>query len=294
MHRFNAPRGAALGCVLAAFALQAVAAAPAPQSQSRAHEKTHASDETRARPSAARVVDYGTSLAEDALAHSPAGLDLTAHEYATPEPTAPARVRATAAGITANWWSYRIDTGDHTANVIRGSEGSRPRHGFAWNTGRTYRFAFDSNAEYVLAAPYMADPADQADWNKLPGFSDCGNISLAKNGAMFGWRWNVQRTVLEITAYWNNDGAHRTPPEPLVTLTRAELASGDPLRYEVTAGRDAYTFSISGTIAGRAVNASTTAPRACPGRNRLKWNSAFYFGGTSVAPHTITGRIDEE
>jgi hypothetical protein len=250
--------------------------------------------------------DPGTLLVEDRAAMSPGNaLDLTAHEYASPngatdnvggEATgrnAPPPAEPKPLASTAGWWSYRIDVGDHAANIVRGSVGSRPRHGLAWNGSRTYQFAFDPSAEYAMTTAWMKDPADQADWNKLPGFSDCGNVSLAKNGAMFGWRWNVEKQVLEVTAYWNNDGRHLTTPEPLFTLTREELASGAPLLYKVVAERNQYTFSVTGTVAGRAINASATGTRACPGRNRLKWNSGMYFGGTSTAPQTITGRINE-
>lgn len=247
--------------------------------------------------------DPGTLLVEDRAAMSPDNtFDLTSHEYASPEPpdgtggeaNAPNAPLPPEPGIsTIGWWSYRIDAGDHAANVVRGWVGSRPRHGLAWNGARTYRFAFDTSAEYAMTTAWMKDPADQADWNKLPGFSDCGNISLAKNGAMFGWRWNVEKEVLEVTAYWNNDGRHLTTPEPLFTLTRAELATGAPLLYRVAAERNQYTFSVTGTVGGRTINASATGTRACPGRTRLKWNSGLYFGGTSTAPHTINGRIDE-
>jgi hypothetical protein len=173
---------------------------------------------------------------------------------------------------------------------MNGSAGGSPLGGFSSVSQRTYKFAFDASAEYVLTAV----PEDQWDWNKLPGLSDCGNSSLAKNGLMWAWRWRPDLELLEVNAYWNNDSTHLWPDQPLFTLTRAELAAGAPLTYSIGINADSYSFSVSGTINGRAINASTTARRACPnGSSLFRWASGLYFGGTSTAPHPVTGKVFE-
>ena len=197
-----------------------------------------------------------------------------------------------AAPIT--WATYRIDVGLHSA-MLEGATDAHPLRNLTMVDGRDYQFAFDPSAAYVLTEP--VDPADQLDWNKLPGLSDCDTVDLSVDGAMFGWRWRLDLTpqVLEVTAYANNAGVHLTPPEPLLTLDAAELASDTPLRYRVWSDGDVYVFTIAGTLGPRAIDVATTLPRRCPTlpAETWKWASGLYFGGTSTAPSVITGRILE-
>jgi len=194
----------------------------------------------------------------------------------------------------STWATYVIAPGDHDATVRDGRTGS-PWRGFVELPGRDYRFAFDASAAYVLTAP--VEPTDQLDWNKLPGLSDCETIDLAIDGAMFGWRWRVDVTPprLEVTAYANAARAHQWPAEPLFALDAAELAAGEALRYRVWPDGEVFRFAVRGAIGVRTIDVATTLPRACPATSpaAFKWASGLYFGGTSVAPTQITGRIDE-
>ena len=196
--------------------------------------------------------------------------------------------------LTAGWAQYTIDVGAHSAS-IRGGTAGNPLAWFTDVSGRDYSFRFNSTASYVLTHP--TQPEDQLDWNKLPGFSDCGTMDLSRNGAMFGWRWRIDTTpkVLEVTAYANNNGTHLWSMTPLFTLDAADLTSDAPLRYRVYIDGAQYRFSVSGTVRGRTINATTTLPRSCPrtSTSSLKWASGLYFGGTSTAPSTITGHVSE-
>jgi hypothetical protein len=192
------------------------------------------------------------------------------------------------------WATYVIPPGRHDADIEGGTPDS-PLRGFQTIAGRDLRFAFDPSAAYVLTEP--TEPGDQLDWNKLPGLSDCGTIDLSVDGAMYGWRWRVDLDppLLEVTAYANATGVHQTPPDPLFTLTAAELALDAPLRYRVWPDGDVFRFTVSGAVADRAIDVSTTLPRACPATpaSDFKWAAGLYFGGTSVAPSRITGRVAE-
>ncbi len=192
------------------------------------------------------------------------------------------------------WATYVIETGRHDAE-ISGGAADNPLRGFQTVAGRDYRFAFDGSAAYVITAP--VEPADQLDWNKLPGLSDCGTIDLAVDGAMFGWRWriDVAPPMLEVTAYANATGVHQTPPAALFALSAEELASDAPLRYRVWPDGAVFQFAVTGTVGARAIDVATTLPRACPATPALdfKWAAGLYFGGTSVAPSRITGRVSE-
>jgi hypothetical protein len=191
------------------------------------------------------------------------------------------------------WATYTVAAGSHSATITGGGEGN-PLRAIVEVGGRDFQFAFDPSAAYVITNPVQPD--DQLDWNKLPGLSDCGTPDLSENGAMFGWRWRIDLDppVLEVTAYANNDGVHLTTPT-LVTLTAAELAADAPLRYRLAFDGDRYRFTIAGSIAGRPIDTAGDLPRICPATDPLavKWAAGLYFGGTSVAPSPITGRVSE-
>lgn len=192
------------------------------------------------------------------------------------------------------WATYTILPGQQSASVTGGGDGN-PLRNIVEVGGRDYRFAFDASAAYVLTTP--VEPQDQYDWNKLPGLSDCENADLSRNGAMFGWRWRVdtEPRFLEVTAYANNDGVH-LQTDVMLTLSADELASETPLRYRFWLDGAVYRFEITGTIGRRTIGAGGELPRVCTAipATATKWAAGLYFGGTSVAPHQITGRISEQ
>lgn len=201
------------------------------------------------------------------------------------------------AGAVSSWARYSIPAGGHGATIDKGGAGN-PLGGLLNGvSGRDYLFAFDRSAMYVITEP--VEPPDQLDWNKLPGISDCGTVDLAADGAMFGWRWRLDRTpkVLEISAYANDAGKHLTPPAPMVSLDTDDLASMTALRYRLWMDGALYRFAVSGVMRGRAIDVTQELARRCattaPSSLMLQWAAGFYFGGTSTAPSLITGRIFE-
>ncbi|WP_430332816.1 hypothetical protein [Rhodococcus sp. ACT016] len=197
----------------------------------------------------------------------------------------------------AGWSSYTIEQGAHSASVYRPAGVAGPLAGWVspGGTSRTYDLVLTPTAEYVLTSP--TQPDDQFDWNKLPGFSDCGDFDLARNGAMFGWRWRIDTAprVLELVPYANADGVHQYPESPLVTLAHDDLVAKEPLRYSIRIDGSSYRFAIDGTIRGREIHETATLPRFCPGgaAETGKWYSGFYFGGTSTAPSQMYAYVRE-
>ena len=193
-----------------------------------------------------------------------------------------------------SWATYTIAPGFHGATVSGASAGN-PLAWFTTVEGRDYLFRFNASAQYEITHP--TEPADQMDWNKLPGLSDCDTVDLAQNGAMFGWRFRLDTTPrrLEVTAYGNNSGKHLWTATPLLVLDEADLVADTALRYRLALSGGVYDFSVSGVIRGRTISAQAKLPRACPATSaaRLKWASGLYFGGTSTAPSKITGAISE-
>lgn len=202
-----------------------------------------------------------------------------------------------APGTPAGWASYTVEKGAHSASIGTTTGAPKPKAGWLspGPSSRTYQLTLNGTARYVLTQP--TQPTDQLDWNKLPGFSDCGDFDLAQNGAMFGWRWRTDTTPkrLELVPYANNDGVHLYPETALVSLSSEDLDAAQPLRYSLRIVGDEYQFSISGTIRGRQIAELATLPRACPETSPTtgKWMAGLYFGGTSVAPSTIHAYILE-
>ncbi|SDE21488.1 hypothetical protein [Rhodococcus tukisamuensis] len=202
-----------------------------------------------------------------------------------------------APGTPPGWSSYTIERGAHSATVGRPAGVAGPLAGWVSPGGasRTYDFVLTPTAEYVLTAP--TQPEDQFDWNKLPGFSDCGDIDLARNGAMFGWRWRTDTSprVLELVPYANADGVHQYPDSALVTLSHDDLAANAPLRYSIQIDGSVYRFAIDGTIRGRDIHETATLPRSCPTNptSTGKWYAGFYFGGTSTSPSQMYAYVRE-
>ena len=190
------------------------------------------------------------------------------------------------------WATYVIAAGRHDAQLINRSP-KNPIDGVVSVVGREYQLALNPSAIYELTAP--VEPDDQLDWNKLPGLSDCNTVDLSVDGIMLGWRWRPELAVLEVTAYANNAGVHLQSSSPLLTLDAADLAAEEPLTYRLWRTTANYQVTIGGTLRGRMVSADASLPRRCTEveLDPIAWAGAFYFGGTSVAPHEVTATIRE-
>lgn len=132
------------------------------------------------------------------------------------------------------------------------------------------RVRFDASAEYATV-----DPANQADINKLRGFSDCSSHHQT-NSARVGWRWSTDR--IELLAYTYVDGARQSS---LLGSVRPD--EWHDLRLDATP--TGYEFTLDGI--------TTTMPRGCSDAGLLKYHLWPYFGGDEVAPHTITIQLQE-
>jgi len=186
---------------------------------------------------------------------------------------------------------YTVAAGAHAASIFGEPA---PISAFTVVSQRSFLLSLNASAVYTLA-----DTADQLDWNKLPGFSDCGTLDLSQNGAMFGWRWrpDLSPARLELAAYANTNGVHQWSPA-LATMSEADLNAPSELKYSVgidSSNPAQYRFRIEGFVGSTSIDVSATLARACPGvgDDGLKWASGLYFGGTSVAPHAVTATMRE-
>lgn len=131
---------------------------------------------------------------------------------------------------------------------------------------------FNESAIYNLAVK-----SDQADINKLIGFSDC-NTHHHNQSARIGWRW--YKDELEILAYVYNE-------EKLMFKSMGHIPLNTEIDLMIQSVNGAYEFSGTG-LDSVAIDKVTN----CGGiDNYWLWP---YFGGNQSAPHDITIRMKRE
>lgn len=164
------------------------------------------------------------------------------------------------------------DTGFELFTIPAGGHSSIVRNEDFTGTGANITVIFDESAEYTLDIA-----ADQADINKLIGFSDCGQHHQSES-ARIGWRWfNDELQILAYT-YLQGDLSF-------------ELMGAIPLNTEIDLAirivGDTYEYSGTGLT-----SVTMTRTSDCQaGDNYWLWP---YFGGNQPAPHQVTIRMKRE
>lgn len=149
---------------------------------------------------------------------------------------------------------FQIDGGDHSSTIAYRSFSGKKL---------TFEALFDSTAIYTTA-----DPANQADINKLYGFSDCSSHHHT-NSARFGWRW--YNSEMQIFAYAYNEGERTSKYLATVPLNEKRV-------YNILVEDDSYIFQLNGK--------EVKINRSCSGEaNGYKLYP--YFGGDETAPKDI-------
>lgn len=129
---------------------------------------------------------------------------------------------------------------------------------------------FDDSAIYT-----NIDPLNQADQNKLYGFTDCSN-TIHENSARFTWRWYNDQ--LEILAYTYVNGERISQ-----FVGVAELNQSYDYSIEIDGNQYIFTFN----------DIEVVMDRGCSNLSAIKTRSYPYFGGDETAPHDITIHIAE-
>ncbi len=129
---------------------------------------------------------------------------------------------------------------------------------------------FDSSCIYT-----NVDPANQADINKLYGFSDCTTPHHA-NSARFGWNWI--NGAIHIHAYCYVDSVRQYKELGTVSLNKEVNCS-----IETLPGK--YVFTLNGK--------RDTMQRHCTDSIANGIKLFPYFGGDEPAPHDIQIKIKE-
>lgn len=133
-----------------------------------------------------------------------------------------------------------------------------------------FKALFDSSAIYQ-----NADPANQADINKLYGVSDCNSYHHT-NSARFGWRWYENK--LEIWAYCYENGQRKSSFVDTVALNQFH-------QYKISFEEKKYVFQLNDKL--------VEMPRLCE-EKAIGYKLFPYFGGDEAAPKDISIWIEEE
>ena len=136
-----------------------------------------------------------------------------------------------------------------------------------------HRVTFYSGCEYDFG------DIDQLDINKLFGISYGMHH---KNSARFGWRWNVEKKMIEILAYVYVDGVRVT--EDGADLHIAYVFPGIGYEYDIEVTDTHYIFTINSSL--------FSDPKVVKIEHdmHLTWWGYMlfpYFGGNEVAPQTV-------
>lgn len=162
-----------------------------------------------------------------------------------------------------NATTYLIKTGNHY------SEQNAPQ--VMQRDSISATITFDSSAVYT-----SVNSGNQADVNKLLGFSDCANDHM-QNSARIGWSWNGHS--LELYAY-----AYTQQSRTIKSLGNFEL--NKPVHCLIKATNNYYYF--------HAGNTTDSIPRYCDEYNGSRYKLFPYFGGDETAPHEINILIAED
>lgn len=137
--------------------------------------------------------------------------------------------------------------------------------------GMRFQAIFDSSCIYA-----NADPSNQADINKLMGFSDSASHHH-QNSARFGWNW--QDGALRVYAYCYHSGVRQS-----YELGTVSLNEPHDFNIELRAGQ--YFFSVDNKY-------FTLMERAAQEPYAYGYKLLPYFGGDEPAPHDVRIQVRE-
>jgi len=161
---------------------------------------------------------------------------------------------------------YTISAGNHYANGVNFGIHS---------SGKTVSKVaiFHSNCAYDLGN------VNQADINKLYGFSVGLFSGNDYNSARFGWRWSIEKQKIELLAYVYINGVRINEWDADISMGFFDL--NVEIFTEISVLLSGYRF--------RTVNNGIEIIKLVRrGGSGMGYNQYPYFGGDEVAPHTMT------
>lgn len=153
--------------------------------------------------------------------------------------------------------------------IKKGSHQSNNDFGQLTREYLAYEVKFNNSAIYATI-----DSNNQADINKLFGFSDCSS-DHTDDSARFGWRWYQDQ--LELVAFVHYKREIRWKSIAIIDIDKV-------YKCYILLKEDVYEFGISGVTTSNVI--MDRNPATCTrGFYYQLWP---YFGGDETAPHEIT------
>lgn len=137
--------------------------------------------------------------------------------------------------------------------------------------GMHFQAIFDSSCIYA-----NADPSNQADINKLMGFSDAASHHQ-QNSARFGWNW--QDGALRIYAYCYSSGVRQS-------FELGTVALNEPHDFNIELRAGQYFFSVDNKY-------FTLMERTAQEPYAYGYKLLPYFGGDEPAPQDVRIQVRE-
>jgi len=164
------------------------------------------------------------------------------------------------------WKTYTIEKDKHYSN------------GYTTRVNTLSSYHIDFIVKFDETAIYKTTlKSNQADINKLYGFTDC-NALIHECSARFGWVWNDARQKLECWTYvYSNSKSHYK--------FIGDINFGEEMSYSIYCVDDHYNFNFNGNL--------ITMPRGCNQKATVRFYVYPYFGGDETAPHQINIRIKD-
>jgi hypothetical protein len=153
---------------------------------------------------------------------------------------------------------YIIKKGDHYSNHLITKTINTDEFNFIAK--------FDSSAIYK-----NVDSVNQADINKLYGFTEDNLTNDHYNSARIGWRWYHEE--LQLMGYCYNEG------QVSYGLIKGNIELGKEVFCSIKKDDGKYIFSVDGSI--------FTLPRKSTSSKFAGFKLYPYFGGDETAPHEI-------
>lgn len=179
-------------------------------------------------------------------------------ETTTPSTTTTSKITGPKAAVPLS--SYTKYT------ILKGLHDCTPKpFAFVNLTEMKYSVYFDSSAVYQTLAP-----SNQADINKLFGFSD-NNASHQTYSARIGWRWYGGK--LELLGYVYNAGVWSYAP-----ITTVSIGAFHTCSIKVVGSTYVFTVNAAPPV---------TMPRKATTKTGAGYRLFPYFGGDEVAPQNI-------
>jgi hypothetical protein len=154
-----------------------------------------------------------------------------------------------------------------TYTIKKGKHRSGFNYKVDYNNNIKFEVEFDESAIYKTK-----NPDDQADINKLYGFSDGGNHHM-ESSIRIGWRWYNDK--LELLWFKHEEGKFSYGPLETINLNQTYICRITTLGNKYLIGLNNYCYQVERSFRG----------------DFKHYYLNPYFGGNEKAPHDITIKI---